>query len=47
MPRAVGCLVAGTAGYAIVALFIARMLSSKWHPDGGRGVEDSETHAPK
>ncbi len=29
-------IVGGIAAYFGVVLFIARMLSDKWHPDGGR-----------
>lgn len=39
-------IVGGLVGYAVGVLFVARMLSSKWHPDGGKGVTGPEGGYP-
>jgi len=33
-------IVFGIATYIAIVLFIARMLSHKWHPDGGKHEQD-------
>lgn len=40
----IGWIAGGVVAYIGFALFLGRMLSWKWHPDGGKGLEhDPET----